>query len=254
MTPWREDFVNLLRDYYKKQKSKNTRYSIRALARDLGVAHGPLAGILKGTQSWKFSANWAAAILEQMKITGEARNRMLSRMGLRPVLKSRSIIKAESLLMMHWAYWPVLCFFELVEKPSILLMARKLQIPETEVQAIVKDLVSRKFLKKTGPGQYRVDTENVVLEDDLPHVAFRDIHRDHLKIAEKALNAIPAGEREFQTLTVSGSLSSVEEVKQEIRAFVERIGHLLSREQENNEVFRLSVQLFPFDFSKSQKQ
>ena len=64
-----------------------------------------------------------------------------------------------------------------------------------------------------------------------------------------AIDQVPMEQRDFTSLTFLGSSKHLEEVRQEIRRFHERVKTIFETGgEENDEIFRFSVALFPMRF------
>lgn len=252
MVQWQEEFLVTLRNYYALQRSKNPRYSMRALASHLGTAPGPTSALIKGTAVWNISPEWALKVIEKMNLKSTEKNRFRVLVGENPRLNVQKIdlsAEVEDSIICHWAYWPVLVHFEMTpNEVHISHIAKRLDITETEIIAIIEDLRQREFLIKLENGKYRRNSERVDHNDDIFSLAARAMHRKSLGLAQKAIEAIPASAREFQTLTIAGNSETLPQVKDEIRRFADKIALLTKQGGGNDQVYRFSIQLFPVNF------
>lgn len=249
MAHWQDEFLNLLREYYQKQKRKNPRYSMRALARNLNIAPGPASALIKGSKVWNISEDWALRVLAKMNLKPTERKRILALMKFHSsTTQTKPIEDLSGLAVEHWAYWPILCCFDvpdLADSPQ--KISKKLGIKKADVDTIVQDLLRRRFLIKSTDGSIKRPSEYLATTDDISSETIRLLHKSNLDLAKKALEKFPVLQREFQTITVAGSSEAVQEIKKEIRDFTDRLAHILNRDQGNDQVFRLSVQLFPME-------
>jgi uncharacterized protein (TIGR02147 family) len=127
------------------------------------------------------------------------------------------------------------------------LIAQKLRLSSQDVQTIVDDLAQRGFLTLDELGRPQTPLENLATVNDVPSAAVVRLHKAHLDLAKLAVEKLPPMQREFQTLTLSGSSAAMVQIKNEVRAFSERVAHILNKDKENDQVFRFSVQLFPME-------
>lgn len=253
MAHWQDDFLNLLREYYQNQKRKNPRYSMRALAKHLEIAPGPTSALIKGSKVWNISEEWAVGVLAKMNLKPTQRKRILARMGIKSSgVEIKRIEDLSGLAIDHWAYWPVLCCYDV---PALAnsenKIAQKLGVTNTEIKMIVQDLLRRHFLTKEADGTIKRPVEYLATTDDISSETIRLLHKSNLDLAKKALEQVPVLQREFQTITVAGSSETIQEIKKEIRDFTDKLAHILNRDQGNDHVFRLSVQLFPVDLGEA---
>lgn len=252
MAHWQDEFLNLLREYYHTQKRKNPRYSMRALAKHLNIAPGPTSALIKGSKVWNISEEWAIGVLAKMNLKPTQRKRILARMGVKSSgVETKTIQDLSGLAIDHWAYWPVLCCYDVPTLAnSEKRIAQKLGVSETEIKTIVRDLLRRRFLIEEDDGTIRRPIEYLATTDDISNENIRRLHQSSLDLAKKALETVPVLQREFQTITVAGSSEAIHEIKKEIRDFTDKLAHILNRDQGNDHVFRLSVQLFPVDLGE----
>lgn len=66
---WKEIFVEILREHFRQSREANRRYSIRAYAKRLAVAPGPLSELLRGSDRWKVTPQRATEILIKLKLS-----------------------------------------------------------------------------------------------------------------------------------------------------------------------------------------
>lgn len=249
MNKWQDEFLTLLRNYYTSQRNKNPRYSMRALAQQLGTAPGPTSALIKGSKVWNISPEWALTVLDKMNIKSTQKNRLRVLMGEKPKINKQNLPDIEGLALSHWAYWPILACIEMSSpQQDAAVIATKLGISLDEVQAITKDLLARGFVVRDEDGNLQRSAEVLETADDILSLAAKHMHETNLQIAQKALDKIPAAEREFQTLTVAGSSQALTQIKQEIRAFTDKVAWILNQDNSNDQVYRFSVQLFPVNF------
>lgn len=255
MINWQDEFLILLRQYYSSQRNKNPRYSMRALAQQLGTAPGPTSALLKGSKVWNISPEWAIGVLDKMNVKLSKKNRIRVLIGETPIVTTKSIPqKIDGLAVSHWAYWPILVYFEMKPRTSEPEpIAKKLGISVAQVSNIIADLLQRGFLLKDSDGNLQRCSEALESANDILSLAAKNMHRDNLEVAKRSLEIVPTSAREFQTLTVAGSSSMINEIKQEIRTFTDRMAWLLNKEDENDTIYRFSIQLFPVNFGEYEK-
>lgn len=72
---WKEIFVEILREHFRQSREANRRYSIRAYAKRLAVAPGPLSELLRGSDRWKVTPQRATEILIKLKLSPAEKRR-----------------------------------------------------------------------------------------------------------------------------------------------------------------------------------
>lgn len=80
--------------------------------------------------------------------------------------------------------------------------------------------------------------------EDVQHLSVRQFHRQVLRKASEAIE-LPRERREFTGLTFACAPSQLPKLKEKIRQFREEIDHFAESLPEKEEVYQLSLQLFP---------
>lgn len=251
MKPWHKEFLELLRKHYTEKRKVNPNYSLRALARDLKLSPGPTSALIKGTQYWDFSPEWALSVLSNIPLKKETENKLRVMMGFTDSLPRVHLTEEQTeTLFSKWYYIDVLMFFDLApsDEDKVAQISHRLGLTENEAAQAIEFLLSKKFLTKNETGISRNRDDVVETSDGITNKVIENFHADHLGLAQKALRSLPVERREFQTLSFAGKASQLEELRQEIRLFTEKIAVLMSQETDNDEVYRFSIQLFPMNF------
>lgn len=242
---WEKPFFDTLAGELESRRQKNPRYSIRAFARDLGVAPATMSELLRGKARWKLGPDRAVEMLERMNLTPARRRRLRAILGESASARRQDIRDGEFDLLTDWKTSSILFAHSLpAEYRAPEKLARRFSIPVQDVQRICSELQNRGLLEMrdgvlcgTGANWYA---------DSVPPVAtVRAHHRAGLTRAVHAIEAVEPAERDLSTLTFTGSLKNIEEIRKEIRAFHERIRDLMNHDDGNSDVLQLSVALFP---------
>lgn len=245
---WHEEFRKLLLNAFSAHTRKNPKFSVRAFAKKTGLSPGSLSQVLSGTMDWKLSSARAALILEKLELKQSVKNRLLVQMGERPRHVKKTLPASDYDTLTDWTYGPILAAFDL---PEPLLasaeIAKRLGISVQRVDAVVRDLLKRGMLVKSGETIRRQEVF-VQTSDGIPSEIIRKHHEMNLELSHRALVELPAPERDFTALTFAGSRAQMDALRAEIRALYEKASSLMNSEEENDNVFHLSVHLFPYEF------
>lgn len=235
----------------EQRRQVNPRYSLRGYARHLNVSAATLSLILRGNQKWQLSKDRAAEILERTSAPTCEKARILSLMGKVPSRERKSLDVSERELLTDWVYLAVLAAHDL---PPLLRtpekIGEKMGIGTERVREVIDQLLRKGLLRLSQEGVYERNPEHLQAGDGPPSDVVREHHKSNLKLSCRAVDEIPAEQRDFTSMTFVGSSKDMELLRKEIRDFHERLISLMNRSQDNTEVYRLTIGLFPIRFEK----
>jgi uncharacterized protein (TIGR02147 family) len=118
-------------------------------------------------------------------------------------------------------------------------------LPEATARAAVELLESLMLIRKTAHGGYE-PTEQVVMSGPGNGPAqMRTVLLNHLDLARRALDVVPAASRPFSYLTVSVSERSFALIHEKLRALRDEVFDLITRDHDVDRLYQLNVQFFP---------
>lgn len=251
---WQSLFVETLNHQLEAQRAKNPRYSLRKFARVLGVSPGGLSEVLKGRLP--LSAERASHITSLLELNSRTRERLLAMMGQPLKRQARTLNENEEhILLTDWRALAILHLFDLEDfAKTAANIGERLALPESEVQTILSSLVDQGFLRSSAQGLTRAPEDNLQTSDGPSKQVIRRFHEENLKVAALALKDVPAESRDFTAITFSGNSEQLELVRAEIRALHERVSAIMGGVLPHQEIYRLSVSLFPLNFAKKSEK
>lgn len=260
-----EDFPSFFSAHLKWLKSTNPKYSLRWVARQLGLkSHSYLLALCAGTKSpTKSMLNRMAEIFD-LNVDDFAYIKVLVGLQTAKTLNEKEFFvqhlaeikkrAPEALLelevfemMSHWYY---LAIFELVGLPSFqsdpIWIAEQLgdALGTTTIQDALDRLIRLKFLEKGPSGHYRRCIETFTTTNNIPSAAIRNFHRQMLQLAERTLDHVPVPQRLFFGQTMGISKENLDEAQNLIVAFRARFDSLMKTSQPDS-VYQLAIQFFP---------
>jgi plasmid maintenance system antidote protein VapI len=242
-------FRHFLQDELLKRAKKNPSFSIRAFARQLGVEPSSLAQILG----------------EKRKLTDRMCLRISERLGLSPkkvqTLMKREIpgASAENFqgfkkiqedafrVISDWYYYAIL---ELTRTESfqgnVNWIASVLGLSTAEAHTAIERLKRLGYLKINEAGKW-VDAMGSAhnLGNEYSAPAFREHQKQILKKAADALEQVEYDERVQSSMVLTGSRERVAEAKRKILNFIEELDEFMKTGPSRDEVYSISVSLFP---------
>jgi uncharacterized protein (TIGR02147 family) len=254
----------MLRQAYLERVTRNPRYSLRALARDLQVSHTYLSLVMHGHKPLSASRalqigqvlGWdqrkVHALLEATERDAEAKRRGGGedggRGGARP-RASRGRLRLELDRFRVMSDWYHLAILDLTTvkgfRADEAWVAKVLGLRRAEVEGAVRRLRRLGLLEVTDAGWRKTHT-HLSVPARKPSAAIRKYHAQMIERIRLQLEESRPGD--FETRDVTGSLMAIDarripEAKRRIARFRRRLIAYLT-EGEANELYQLNVQLF----------
>jgi uncharacterized protein (TIGR02147 family) len=244
----------------ERRKKVNPSYSLRAYARDLGIAAPQLSSVIKGTKgiSPESAKNLAkkldlseeeAEVFQHSALALHSREkskREKSQDVLNKLIEGKKFqtLKEPSFsLINEWFYLSLLQMFELKDfKPNSSWMSDRLGITKQEVDTALVVLEKTKLLKKID-GFYK-PTQEFIKTEDIPSRTIRFHLQQMLNKASKALDTQSIDERDFSSTVFSIDAKQIGEFKKKLRAFREQFCQDASLTRNKTEIYNLSIQFF----------
>lgn len=255
----RTEIVAILRERLAEIQLRKPHFSMRAFARQLGVAAPVLTEILNGRRNVTYKT--AAHLLERLVIEPSRSKLLLEKFAQR---KPRATPRIEAAgeattpapeitvlstdqfnVVADWHYFAILSLAETVGfKSDAGWIARRLGIPKGEALRAVETLVRLGLLERGPRGRLHATGKTFSTTTDIPSAPIRQNHAQALELARTALYEIPMELTEFGASVVAADPKTLPEVRQRLRKMRREIADLLGK-GEKREVYRLSVQLIP---------
>lgn len=243
-----------LRNELQKQlteiQSKNSRFSIRAFAKQLGLQSGTLSLILLGKRTISFRL--ASKIIQSLGLDPIVCAQLLSSLKTEPVKKQAAALKLLQLqsdqfqILKDWRHFAILSLMNTKGfKSDPKWMARRLGVDAESCELAWKRLKKLKLVENTPSRGWKARYDRIRTNEDDLIPALRYSHFEALELAKEALDREPLSRREYNWLVVAISKNDLPIIKKRIRAFREQIILDFGRRSEADEVYRMNVQLFP---------
>jgi uncharacterized protein (TIGR02147 family) len=262
-----------LNDKLVERIAKNPKYSLRAFAKSLGLVSGSLSQILNGKRF--LSEDLATALLDKLDLSHEERELFLtslvkarSKAGLKRMnAAQKSRLKAQDFpshnreltadLFKTVSDWYHAAILELTRVNGFnndsKWISKRLGISEAEVTGAINRLKMLELLEEKEGALVNTSFHLQTANRDISTAALR---RRQKQIIEKSLHSLehhPIQIRNHSARTVAIDPEMIPEAKKRIEAFMlELCDELASRSKE--QVYELSVQLFPLEQNPAQKE
>lgn len=236
-----------LNEILELRKQRNSRYSLRAFARDLGVSPGKLSEFLSGQRIP--GKTLCVRMVAALKMTKDEsakfmhiieRNRAFASENGR----ARVLREDEFSLVADWEHFALLMLMGTEGfVPKIDWMAQRLQITKSQVQNALERLERLKLIKKTKVGFKRLNPR-ITTTHDIPSAVVRESHRQVIEHALASLHKDDISVRDITSVTFPTDPQKIEMAKTHIRTFRRKMARLLKGESKT-EVYNLNIQLVP---------
>jgi len=249
-------FSQFLKDRFDQQRKLNPRLSLRGFAKQIELSPSSVSELFSGTAKWKLTPDRAGEIIQKLGFKKSEEKRALLKFGIDldfVETEKKEIQPGNYDALTDWTVIPILVSHELGEKtPSVQEIARRMEVAPEKVQSVISDLINRGLLERDLDGRVRKAPQPLRTSDDVPNAKIRMFHIESLKLSERAIEKLPTLERDFNAITFAGNRKQLAALKEEIRALCEKATAIMNSEEENDEVYRLQVGLFPINFQGKQ--
>lgn len=237
-------------------KGKNSRYSLRALARDLDQNSAALSQMLNGSR--RVSRSFALRISERIgcnpleleklnrAFDADAQTRSGATSQESDLAFNRQQIDLRRYdLIADWIYYAVLSLAETVDFQSEKeWIATRLGITPTKAQMVLDELVQLGYLVRAEDGHLHHSGKAVAASDGVLNMALRRRHETNLDDARSSLFRDELDSRDFTFMTVAVDPKQLPIAKQMIRQFHNTLSDFFDT-GDRTEVYEVCVQLFP---------
>lgn len=251
----------ILRTKLNEQLAKNPAYSLRAFAKRVGLSPTTLSLILNGKR--KVSEKLAAKISHQLALDPQERAELLGQFPKAKRLLQKEYVDPSYMQLTADQYqiiadWRAFAILSLIPTKGFQSdkkwIADRLGISVEATQQTVERLHRVGMLNIDAQGTLSRTAERFRTTDDIVNLSLRKSHYQNLDLARESLNKDPLDLRDFTWLTMPFDLKKMNQAKTLIRKFQDDLLELVSEDAEPTEVYRLSLQFFPFTKQKGQKK
>jgi uncharacterized protein (TIGR02147 family) len=224
---------------------KNPKYSLRSFARQLGVSASLLSRVLTGARepSNQFSSKVAASLQWDPSVLKRINSRPNAshRLG-----EFRDLMVDQFEVLSDWIHYAI---FELMEtkdfQPNMKWMAARLGVSTYEVQMAIERLESLKLIRVDEKGFQKIVPDITTTSYEFSTVALRQLQRQFLEQAARAMDEVPMELRSQTTMTMAIDPRRIKEAKERIHKFRREMITFLQESQNLNEVYNLTIGFYP---------
>lgn len=219
---------------------KNPRYSLRSLARSIGVHPGSLSQFLNGKR--RFSVDTMEDWSRRLQFSPKKHQSIFSE-----IHPFRPIELDLFALIGDWIHYAIL---ELTRVKGFVSdhkwVAKELGLSPFIAEEAINRLFRLDLLKIDENGQWVDDCGNVdTIEHNHSNSAMVKLQKQILKGAIKALEQIPLKQRHQSSITFAGHPDDLAEIESMIRKFRKELTRFIDSREKKDRVYQFSISLFP---------
>jgi uncharacterized protein (TIGR02147 family) len=260
------DFREYLKDWCAFQKKNNPVFSHRNFAKAAGIpvaSASILAAVIKGarnlSQSYLVKFSIAMMLKEResqyfknlvqfnQSKSMEEKNYYFSLIS--KVRGSRAAIVKDSQAKFYsrWYYavvWNYLSSEKSGTNPNEIAKKMYPQLTSAQVKEAIKLLLDLKLIKKLANG-YATTDRHLSTEKEATALFTRQYMQELIHMSSEVFSKVPQNKRQYNALVFSVSDKGVETIKERMRTFQEELREIIERDEKENSVYTLTMQLYP---------
>lgn len=244
-----------LKEKMLELQNRNPSYSLRSFARRLNVSSGALSEILNGKRT--VSVKKATEIMDRLALSPDVRERILKsyqethlnvsqgKDNLTP-LEYLKLSSDQFESISDWKHFAILSLINTADFQSdSLWISQRLGVDVESVDACVERLFRMGILTTDQETQrLKRTSKRIESPDDILNLSIQKAHLENFNLAEEALLNIDVKDRDYSLYTMAIEKEKIPEIKKMIREFQDELSRRFSSGS-LNEVYRISMQLFP---------
>lgn len=235
-------------------------YSVRAFAKKIGISPATLSLMLNGKRAVSYKL--ARLISDRLQFDPQEQSEIFSNY-LTQKTKSREVAASEAYaqlnndqyhLLSDWKTFAILNLINCIDFQSDKKwIASRLGVPEESVLVVIDRLKRLNMLSEKNKKLCRTKPKYRTTED-IANLSLQKSHHQTLELAGASLANDPVEDRDFTWVTFAFDSKKMSETKALIRKFQDDLLSIVEKEAAPQDVYRLSIQLFPLTKSNKKKE
>ncbi len=255
---YRSYLKNILAD----RQSKNPAYSLRALARDLGVKPAHLSFVIRAKKG--ISLQNALKIAKSIGLNSQEIEYFCGLVHYEdaksPELKNNYLQRLQSLntqtqihdlsvdlfrIISDWYHIPILEMLELKDfKFTAINLAQRLGITPIQAEVAIERLMRLELLEKDKKGNYKKIYNNYLFKSEKPNTALQSFHAQMLEKAIRSIKTQGPKEKYIGSQTFSIDVEQLESAREVLDECRKKLVVLFESGKSKTQTYHLGLQLF----------
>jgi uncharacterized protein (TIGR02147 family) len=259
------DYRLFLSDHYRARKAADVRFSLRALAREAGFpSHGHLKYLMEGARNLTHKTlikltpalsldSVRARYFENLVYFNQARTLKEKRLyydRLRESPSGTGFRKLEASQMRLFRAWHLAAIREMIVlkdfHPDADWIGKRLS-PRLEPRAVreaLDELLAANLIQRTANGFTQSDAD-VTTDNEVRSFLVKSYHAEMLRLAARALDEIPAAQRDVSAVCFALRDEDWPELKKRLQLMRKELKALEAKPGEGNRIVQVNLQAFP---------
>ena len=238
--------IEYLNELFESRRKRNTRYSLRAFARDLNISVSKVSEVFSG--KYAPGAKTVEKICEALSLSKEEAERFGALVRHHEMIFSERagtylLTEDELDMIVDFEYYSALALMEGNPCSDPGWIAERLGISVEKAFEIVGCLL-RMGLLVMEDGHYKPTHKRVTTTHNIPSSLLKEAHRQLIDHARKSLEIDPVELRDITSMTFAVDKSRLPEIKKILRECRRKVAELCEMSPKD-EVYNLNMQLVP---------
>ncbi len=258
------EYRAFLKDYFAYLKQTSKSFSLRKLAKDLGLSSPSfLSEVVSGKknlpQKLVLKLNNVLKLSDQnfsyldllvqfnQARSMEEKNYFFQKLSKYRGSKAKVIHRDQYKFYTKWYYSAVWTYFGINQKernPSKIAEEIFPKITKNQVEASINLLLELGLIHKTANG-YAATQKHIVTENPFSGMVASTYNTVLIDMAKDNLTKVKADSRQYNVLMFSISREGFSNIKERIRSFQEELRDIIERDSGEDRIYTLCMQLFP---------
>lgn len=235
-----QEILKLILNKFTQARSRNSSYSLRSLAKNLGVQPSALSEILNGKRV--ITNKMGKKILYSLGLSQIESDRILNNT---PKENEQNLSLEHFKIISDWQYFAILSLSELpdfISSPE--WVANRLNISSKLAEKSLAKLIKLEMLVLNENGVLTSSGIQYKTSTDIRSTALKNHTLQTMELSKDSLLNDPVDLRDFSTITMAINTDKIAEGKKMIKSFRKKLSKKLESGNKN-EVYKLAIQLFP---------
>jgi len=257
-----EYHIQKLNEVFETRQEKNEKYSLRAYARDLGLDPSTLSKVLQRQRN--FPLGKVEQVVRNLGLQFDEKidfsNSILKTRGMIVPANKNPAVPLKLSQDEHFrilSEWEHFALFSLIEtagfKNDIVWMTKRLNLSTQRCEQVLQTLISVGLVKENNDGTLQLVEKMLSSSDGVSSLALRLAHQRELGLAQQSLKIHNVTERDFSSLTISANRNQLQKAQKLTRQYLTELMELMQH-GERDDVFQISVQIFPLTTPNKSKK
>lgn len=258
-------YRNYLEREFDGRCRRNSRYSMRAFARDIGIQASKLSEILK--KQCGLSSEAAFSIAQKLRLSDiearhfvtlveaeHSRSRVRRKQALQLLESFQRDHKFNELdlerfkIISDWFHFALLELTDVSDFSSDpQWISRRLNVPLQKIENAIERLLEFGLLQQDRAGRLKQTHIDLATPSGIPSREIREHHAQILAKAMESIDHFSVHERDLSSTTMAIDASQLDEAKKVIKEFRREFSKRFQSKESKNRVYCLSTQFFPLD-------